>query len=111
MNYAQRQAAERREAFEIGLCIGKQQIIDYLQIALRTKHGMGEKRLWELLQDIKALYDEFFPAFDVRHPECDYYRERLDRALNESCGKEHPLVPFNKRYEYMKQVQYGRRTR
>ncbi len=107
MTLVQRMAAEKQAAFDIGLQIGRQQTIDFMQIALRTKHGIGEKRMWEMLQTIKSLYDEFWPAFDVKHTECDYYQERLDRALGESCGKEHPLVPFNERYEYMKQVRYG----
>lgn len=106
MTLVQRMAAEKQAAFDIGLSVGRQQTIDFVQIALRMKHGMGEKRLWELLQEIKSLYDEFWPAFDVRHPECDFYRERLDRALKEGCGKEHPLVPFRERYEHMKQVNY-----
>ena len=111
MNYLQKQAAEKQAAFDAGLSIGRQQTVDFLQIALRTKHGMGEKRIWDLLQTIKGLYDEFWPAFDVKHPECDYYRERMDRALSEGCGKEHPLIPFHERYEYLKQVRYGGKKR
>ena len=106
MNYAQRHKATIQTAFDIGLSIGRQQNIDMLQIALHKLHGMGEKRIWELLMEMKDLFDYFSPAFDVKDPECDYYRELLDRALSENCGKEHPLIPFNERYEYLKQVNY-----
>ena len=111
MNYLQKIAAEKENAFEIGLRIGRQQCIDFLQLALQGKHGFGEKRMWELLMEIQALNDEFKPAFNVKHDECDYYRERLDRALSQNCGKEHPLVPFAERYEDLKQVVYGRKNR
>jgi len=110
MNLLQRHEAEKQAAFDVGQCVGRQQVIDMVQLALQ-KRGYGEKRLWEILMDMKALYDEFWPAFDVKHPECDCYRERLDRCLSQNCGKEHPLVPFKERYEYLKQVNYGGRRR
>lgn len=108
MTFAERIIAEKQDAFEIGLRIGRQQMIDFLQLALQKK-GFGEKRIWEVLMEVQALNDEFRPAFDVRHPECDPCRDRLDRALSQNCGKEHPLIPFAVRYEDLKQVQYGRK--
>ena len=111
MTLVERMAAEKQAAFDIGLRIGRQQSIDLLQLALQSKQGFGEKRMWEVLQEMSALYDEFSTAFDVKNPECDYYRERLDRALEQNCGKEHPLIPFKERYEDLKQVTYGRKKR
>ena len=108
MNLMERMAAEKQAAFDVGLSVGRQQTVDFIQLAMQSR-GYGEKRLWELLQDMKALYDEYWPAFDVKHPECDYYRDLLDRVLAQSCGKEHPLVPFLERYEYLKDVKYGRK--
>lgn len=61
--------------------------------------------------EISALYDEFCPAFVIKHPECDYYRELMDRALARNCGKEHPLIPFSERYENLKNVNYGGKKR
>lgn len=106
MNLMERHAAEVQAAFEIGLRVGRQQTIDFLQLALQQKHGMGEKRIWEILMEIKNLYNQFHPAYDIKHPECDYFRELLDRALSQNCGKEHPLIPFAERYEDLKQVSY-----
>lgn len=107
MNYAQKMQIERQTVFDIGMSVGRQQTIDMLQIALRKEHGWGEKRIYELLMEMKRLIDYFWPAFDVKDPECDYYRELLDRAISENCGKEHPLIPFDDRYEYLKKVNYG----
>ena len=106
MNLMERHAAEVQAAFDIGLRVGRQQGIDMMQLSLQRKHGFAEKRMWELLMDIRELYEYFRPAFDVKHPECDYYRELLDRALSQNCGKEHPLIPFPERYEDLKQVHY-----
>jgi hypothetical protein len=111
MTLLERMAAEKQAAFDIGLRIGRQQSIDLLQLALQSKQGFGEKRMWELLTEMRRLYDEIAPAFDVEHPECDWYREQLDKALTQSCGKEHPLIPFAERYEDLKQVSYGRKKR
>ena len=105
MTLVERMAAEKQAAFDVGLSVGRQQTVDFIQLALQ-KRGYGEKRIWEILMDMKALYDEFWPAFEVRHPECDYYRELLDRCLGQNCGKEHPLVPFKERYEYLRDVNY-----
>ena len=69
---------------------------------------MGEKRLWDLLQEIKSLYDEFWPAFDVQHPECDYYRELLDRAIGAFCPEDQ-LIPFDERFDELKKVRYDRK--
>lgn len=110
MTLVERMAAEKQAAFDVGLSVGRQQTVDFIQLAMQSR-GYGEKRLWELLQDMSKLYDEYWPAFDVRHPECDYYRELLDRVLSQSCGKEHPLVPFLERYEYLKDVKYGRKKK
>ena len=107
MTLMERMAAEKQAAFDIGLRVGRQQSIDFMQLALQSQQGCGGRRTWELLTEMKDLYDEFWPAFDVKHPECDVCREHLDRALAQNCGKEHPLIPFAERYEDLKQVSYG----
>ena len=110
MTFAQQIAAEKQVAFDVGQRVGRQQVVDFIQLAMQMR-GYGEKRMWEILQDMSKLYDEYWPAFDVKHPECDYYREQLDRALSQNCGKEHPLVPFKERYEYLRAVKYGRKPK
>ena len=111
MTFAQQIALEKQTAFDIGMKVGRQQTIDMLQIALRKEHGWGEKRLYDLLMNMKELVEYFWPAFDVKDDECDYYRELLDRAIAENCGKEHPLIPFDERYEYLKKVNYRGKKR
>ena len=111
MTLVERMAAEKQAAFDIGLRIGRQQSIDFMQLALQITQGFGEKRMAEVLDKMSKLYDEFWPAFDVRHEECDVCREHLDRALAQNCGKEHPLIPFAERYEDLKQVRYGGKKR
>ena len=111
MTFAQQIALEKQTAFDVGMSVGRQQTIDMLQIALNREHGFGEKRLHELLMSMKELVDYFFTAFDVKDDECDWYREQLDQALSVSCGKEHPLIPFDERYEYLKKVNYRGKKR
>ena len=111
MTYLERQAAEKQALADIYMRTGRQEHLDLTQIALNRKFGFGEKRLWELLMEIKELHEYFRPAFDIKHPECDWYREQLDRALAQCCGTEHPLIPFSERYDDLKQVSYGRKKR
>lgn len=111
MTFLERIEQEKQAAFEAAQRISRQKMTDFLQIALHNRYGFGEQRIWEVLMDIVALFEEFQPAFDVRHPECDWYRERLDRLLSQNCGKEHPLIPFAERYEDLKQVRYGGKKR
>ena len=109
--FLQRIEMEKKAVFDVSGRVNRQKMMDFFQIALHRRHGFGEKRLWELLMDIKELFEYFAPAFDVRHPECDVRREHLDRALGECCGKEHPLIPYDERYEDLKKVDYGGKKR
>lgn len=105
--YLEKQKVIWCDGFNTGERIGSQKIIDMVQVALRMRLDLGEKDIAGVIEEIKQLLDYFAPAYDVRHEECDWYREQLDRALSESCGPDNPLIPWDVRNADMKKVRYG----
>ena len=107
--YLQKQQAARDALICVVERVAQQEMVDVFCIALHQVAGMGEKRLQEVIAKVQELQKVFAPAFDTRHPECDYYRELMDRAISEVCSEEHPLIPFEERYDELKKVRYDRR--
>lgn len=91
-NYLSRQRAREQAVLEAGIQIGRQQMCDYITLALRNPAVMNKdtfagKRIIPVLQEVKRLMEEFSPAFD-KCDEADYYQEKLDRLLKEAYGDE-----------------------
>lgn len=111
-DYISRQRAREQEVFDAGLRIGRQQMCDYITLALRDQTVMGKdtfgaKRIVAVLNGVKRLMDEFHPAFD-KCDEADYYQEKLDRLLREAYGDEikEGFFGFHDRYECVKKQDY-----
>lgn len=109
VNYAQKQAAERKAYLEIGMEVGMQKMADFFAIALNDpavlgKSVLGKKRLVTVLQRVRYLIDEFADAFTVED-EADYMQEKLDRILRQIYG-DSEFVPFEERYPAIKQRKY-----
>lgn len=114
-DYLSRQRAREQEVFDAGLRIGRQQMCDYITLALRDQTVMGKdtfgaKRIVAVLNGVKRLMDEFHPAFD-KCDEADYYQEKLDCALRDAYGDEirDGFFSFNERYEIVKKFDYNTR--
>ena len=114
-NYLAQRRQRDQLVFDIGVKFGRQQILDYLSLALRDPQTMGKDtfsgtRIIRVLKKIDSLMDEFYPAFDLCD-EADYYQEKLDRLLREAYGSEirDGFFSFRERYEVVKQFDY--RTR
>lgn len=97
--FLEKQNSIKIACVEAGIQCGKQQIVDYLTIALRDpdivgKNTFGRERIFKLIAKLEALDREFGKAYTL-DPEADYYQEKLDRHLREVYGDE--LVPFVER--------------
>lgn len=111
-DYLSRQRAREQEVFDAGLRIGRQQMCDYITLALREPSVMGKdtfggKRIVAVLQEVKRLMDEFSPAFE-KCDEADYYQEKMDRLLREAYGDDikEGFFGFHDRYECVKKQDY-----
>ena len=111
-DFLKRQRKRDREVFDAGLRIGRQQMCDYITLALRNPAVMGKdtfggKRIVAVLQAVSKLMDEFSAAFD-KCDEADYYQDKLDRLLREAYGDEldEGFYSFHDRYECVKRFDY-----
>ena len=114
-DYLSRQRAREQEVFDAGLRIGRQQMCDYISLALRDQGTMGKdtfsgKRIIKVINKINDLMCKFAKAFD-KCDEADYYQEKLDCALREAYGDEirDGFVSFYERYEAVKKFDYNER--
>ena len=114
-DFLARQRQREQEVFDAGLRIGRQQMCDYLTLALRDTETMGKdtfsgKRIIKVINKINDLMCKFSSAFD-KCDEADYYQEKLDHALREAYGDEiqDGFFSFNERYEIVKKFDYNER--
>lgn len=111
-DFLSRQRKRDQEVFDAGLRIGRQQMCDYITLALRDPAVMGKdtfsgKRIVAVLQAVSKLMDEFSVAFD-KCDEADYYQEKPDRMLREAYGDgiKEGFFAFHDRYECVKKQDY-----
>ena len=111
-DFLARQRQREQEVFDAGMRIGRQQMCDYITLALRDpavvgKDTFGAKRIVAVLNRVNRLMDEFHPAFD-KCDEADYYQEKLDRLLQEAYGDEikEGFFGFHERYGRVKKQDY-----
>ena len=111
-DYLSRQRAREQEIFDTGLRIGRQQMCDYLTLALRDPNTMCKdtfsgKRIIKVINKINELICTFAKAFE-KCDEADYYQEKLDCALREAYGDEiqEGFFSFDERYEAVKKFDY-----
>ena len=111
-DFLARQRQRDQEVFDAGLRIGRQQMCDYLTLALRDPETMGKdtfsgKRIIKVINKINDLMCKFASAFN-KCDEADYYQEKLDHALREAYGDEirDGFFSFCERYEAVKKFDY-----
>ena len=111
-DYLYRQRERERAILEAGIQIGRQQMCDYLTLALRDPETMGKdtfsgKRIVKVINKINDLMCKFSSAFE-KSDEADYYQEKLDCALREAYGDEirDGFFSFPERYEAVKKFDY-----
>lgn len=111
-DFLERRRQREQEVFDAGLRIGRQQMCDFITLALREpdvmrKDTFSGKRIVLVLQEVKKKMEEFSPAFE-KCDEADYYQEKLDRLLREAYGDEidEGFFSFHDRYECVKKQDY-----
>ena len=95
--------------FEIGLNMGRQQIIDMLSLTLRDsevvgKDTFGKDRLVKIIKGISNYLEIYSKAWE-KDNEADYYRTKLDESLTEIYGSGF-LDSFSDRYEFLSEFNY-----
>lgn len=111
-DFLARQRQREQEVFDAGLRIGRQQMCDYLTLALRDPETMGKdtfsgKRIVKVINKINDLMCKFSSAFE-KCDDADYYQEKLDKLLREAYGDEikEGFFCFHDRYECVKKQDY-----
>lgn len=106
--YLAKKAAVNQAILDVGIESGKQQIVDYMTIALRDPNVVGRdifgrERIVKIIAAIEALDREFADAYTVE-AEADHLQDKLDRKLREVYGDD--LVPFRVRQPHVVQPRY-----
>lgn len=109
-SYLQKKQELQQALIDAGVQCGKQQIVDYLTIALREPAVVstdiwGRGRIDKLFAMLEALDKEYEGAYTTGK-EADYLQEKLDRKLREVYGDK--LVPFAERQPHVKQPGYAK---
>ena len=101
-----RQREREDAALMAGIRIGVQYAIDTLNISLNESAGWGFDRQMALMEVWRQNRQYYADALDVKKPECDVYREKLNRGLSTVIKGHMELIPFRERYPDLKKVQY-----
>lgn len=111
-DFLARQREREQTFFREGVTFGRQQMCDFITLALRDPETMGKdtfsgKRIVPVLEKVNRLLDEFYPAFE-QGDEADYYQEMLDKQLKEAYGDEikEGFYGFRDRYGILKKFDY-----
>ena len=107
--YLEKQRAMQRGFLDAGLQCGRQQIIDMVSLVLRDpdimgKDTFGKDRLIKVVIGIKDYIDTYQKAWE-KDDETDYYRYKLDKALEQAYG-EKLHDSFLERYQYAPEFDY-----
>lgn len=85
-------------------------MIDILTITLNDKKFMGNDafgydRIRRIVDGMMENYDTYFDALTVGE-EADYYRAKLDEALQRIIRDKEEFQPFEERYSYIAELKY-----
>ena len=94
---------------EVGIQMGRQQILDMVSLVLRDpeimgKDTFGKERLLKVIKGVGQYIDKYELAWQ-KHDETDYWRDKLDAALAEAYG-DGLHDTFTQRYEYSPEYDY-----
>jgi hypothetical protein len=84
----------------------RQYLVDLFCIVLNDPavmghNALGKVRLTRVVKAVAVEYDRWKEALTT-HDEADYYRAKMDAILKDILGDD--LVPFEKRYDWIKDV-------
>ena len=104
--FMQKQREREDAALMSGIRIGVQYAIDTLNISLNESAGWGFDRQMALMEVWRKNRQYYADALDVKKPECDVYREKLNRGLLTVIKGRMELIPFHERYPDLKKIKY-----
>ena len=106
MSFAQRQKFAKTDYILTGERIGRQELVDYMQIVLH-QHGWGVGRIIPFTKEVMEMAEYFAPAF-CKGPEQDVWQERLDRELRAIAKDKVSTLSFNERYPEIRSMGFKR---
>lgn len=91
----------------------QQYMTDMLILTLNDPDVMGKdvfgyKRLKKVLDAWGKYYDKYFDAL-TKKPEADYARAKMDQRMKQICGGNQDFIPFEKRYDWLPEITYGKK--
>ena len=101
-----RREIERQRWTEVAQRVTQQYMMDTLQLTMHSEYGWGHDRLMDLCAKWRKTISEYAPSQNARDPECDVYREHMDRALVQIMRNKGELIPWDKRYPELNKVRY-----
>lgn len=104
--YLKKREAERIAWIEAAQRSTEQFLCDTLQITLHQQLGWGYDRITSLCKKWNETITEYSPCTNASDPECDVYREHMDRVLYQIINGKQELIPWNDRYPELKKVRY-----
>ena len=104
--YLQKREFEKRCWIETAQRSTEQFLADTLQITLHQRRCWGYDKIVELCADWKEIIKEYSPCTDSSDPECDVWREHMDRVLIQIIKGHQELIPFESRYPELRKVRY-----
>ena len=110
--FLEKQRQKEDAIFSSGIRCGIQYNNDIFHIVLNDpdimgKDTFGAERLEKIHKAVEAASEYYADALDAKKIEADVYRDKLDRRLRKIWKDK--LLPFEKRFDELKQVSYGRR--
>ena len=104
--YLQKRELERRIWVEAAQRSTEQFLADTLQMTMHQQYGWGYDRIVELCDKWQETIKEYSPCTNSSDPECDVYREHMDRVLTQIIKGRQELVPWEERYPELNKVRY-----
>lgn len=107
--FLEKQQQEKKLYLDIGVRLGRQQMLDMFCLVLNDpdimgKDTFGKKRLYKAILATGDYIDKYQDAWQ-KTDETDYMRAKLDEALATIFGPE-LYESFEKRYEYSPEFDY-----
>ena len=107
--FMQKQLAMRQALIDATERVTQQLMIDTLQIVLHNELGFGYDRIMRITKAWGSEYNHYHDVFNVKHAEADVLRVHLDRELTDILKGRQELIPFEERYQEIKEITYGRK--
>lgn len=108
--YIQKQKQQCIEMMTAQKLTTAQFMIDLFTVTLNDPAYMGSDafgydRIRRIIDGVRENYDAYFEAMTLSQ-EADYYRAKLDEALQRIIRGKEDFQPFEQRYPYLPEIRY-----